>query len=171
MLLIDVSYEKEHYLFSIKIIRIKPKTNVNKNELCTYKVYLIKNTKPNEEIFLNLKFDYVFGDSLKLCNYVIDELLKKENFNINDFIIFDDIRFKNNSNLIFDININRETTLHLFSINNKKVINNDVFFNLFVKKLNNETVNINKKILCDLDLNYLTILKKSLNFFLNKKAD
>ena len=89
MLVIDVFYDKNNILLTLGIIRLKPKY-ANINDICTYKVILIQN---NRDIDLDFQIEYPYGDSLKLSDYVTQNMILK-NIDIEDFINYSDIRIK-----------------------------------------------------------------------------
>lgn len=175
MLLIDVSYDKEIYLFSVKMVRIKPKYIVKKDEICTYKISILTNLKDKEkrEIDLNLTLDYPYGNSLELCNYVLEKIHKlNTKFNINDFINFDEIRINTKTSLVFDININREKTIQLFTLEKNKKINkltNNTTYNLnILTPYENIKINLNKVLVFNNYDDFLILLEKSIKILLEE---
>ena len=167
MLVIDVFYEKNQILLTLGIIRLRPK-NANLNDICTYNVILIQN---NREINLDLKLDFPYGDSLKLSNYVIETMINK-NLNIEDFINYSDIRIKRNTPLIIDVNINRSKSLQILSLNNKKIVKNNINYNLNVlTPLSKKLINLNEVISFEKGTYLLNILKQVFNKTLEKNFD
>ncbi len=167
MLVIDVFYDKNNILLTLGIIRLKPKY-ANINDICTYKVILIQN---NRDIDLDFQIEYPYGDSLKLSDYVTQNMILK-NIDIEDFINYSDIRIKKNSPLIIDININRSKSLQIFSLNNKTNIEDIYKYDLNVlMPLSRKNINLNETISFKNGEKLLNIINQVFRKALSKNFD